>query len=301
MGLFGLFQVIKTTALSASFFANIGVIGIGRAGWFKGSIAIGLAFLGPLVSGVLLNLAPFTVLFVVLALLTLLPVFVALAVMKDHPQPRPPRTLRAGLVDQMHSFKELIHDQRIYLPLATEALSTALFASFSTFIAVIAVQQLGLPPVTVSVLMSVEGIAFIFTLFVGVSLLQRFGTAAFYVASVAVVVTSLVVLVNAGSALALIIAAALLGLGLGLTNLFIADRIGRVDGAKGKVTGLFAAAVGIGLSAGPMSGGALASLFGTGATFLAFVPAFMLLAVVALQASVQHPSPRINLGASDRG
>ena len=47
LGFSGLFSSLKMTALNASFFRNLRDMGVEKAGWFKGSMSIGLTFLGP--------------------------------------------------------------------------------------------------------------------------------------------------------------------------------------------------------------------------------------------------------------
>ena len=289
MGLSGVFHALKITALNASFFNDLGVIGIARAGWFKGSMAIGLAFLGPLLSGVMVSRVPFSVQFAVLALLTLLPLAFALAAMNARPRKILQHGLVSGLSVQVAQLKTVLADRRMYFLLTTEGLSTALFAVFSTFIAVISAQRFGLPPAAASLLMSLEGALFIATLFFASPLSRKLGTRRLFATSAAVIVTGLVALAAAASVPLLVAGVVLLGFGLGLTNLFVSDQIGRMDGEKGKIVGVFTTAIGIGLSVGPLVGGVVGELFGPDAIFLAFVPLFALLG--AVPASVPHRSP----------
>ena len=57
MGLSGLFSSLKMTALNASFFRNLKNMGFEKAGWFKGSMSIGLTFLGPAFGAFLVSVA----------------------------------------------------------------------------------------------------------------------------------------------------------------------------------------------------------------------------------------------------
>jgi MFS family permease len=298
MGLSGLFHALKITALNASFFADLGSIGIERAGWFKGSMAIGLAFIGPLLSGLMVDVLPFALQFELLALLTLLPIALVLLFRTEPARSRAPRGFTQGIADQLAQFRILMAQRTLYLPLMTEGLSSALFATFSTFVAVVAVQLLYLPPASASLLMGIEGALFIATVFAAAPLIRSLGHRRFYPVSTAVIVVGLAILASAGSIYALVVAAILLGFGLGLTNLVVSDRIGRMDGEKGKIVGLFSAAIGVGLAAGPLLGGAIGAVLGTPALFLAYVPLFLLLAWAASRRELDlldicGPAPRL--------
>lgn len=279
MGLSGLLHALRTTALNASFYSNLTTIGFARAGWFKGSMAIGLAFAGPLLSGLLIDVVSTTMLFYLLAILTLLPVGLALAFLEDRLRSELQRHARPGLRGHFVRFGQLLAIRTIYLPLLTECFSTALFAAFSTFIAVIAVQELGQPPATASLLLGLEGVVFIATLFAGWPLLQALGLRASYGVSMIAIVVALALIGGSHDIYAIGVAAVVLGLGLGLTNLIVSDSIGRIDAEKGKVVALFSTAIGGGLAVGPVVGGAIGAAFGTPAIFLGFIPLVLLLGI----------------------
>jgi MFS family permease len=291
MGLSGLLHALRMTALNASFFANLKTIGIARAGWFKGSMAIGLAFIGPLLSGLLIDFMSMTSIFYLLAGLTLLPIGLALVFLQNHAQTADNQQSRPAIVEQLAQFRALLALRTLYLPLLTECLSTALFATFSAFVAVIAIQRLGLPPASASLLLGVEGALYIVTLFAGWPLFQSLGVRGVYGVSTIVILASLFLLTISHSISGLAAAAIGLGLGLGLTNLIVSDRIGHVDAEKGKVVGLFSAFIGVGLAIGPLIGGAVGTTFGTSAIFLSFVPLFLLLGLAGLRVVTvaQHP------------
>jgi MFS family permease len=79
-----------------------------------------------------------------------------------------------------------------------------------------------------------------------------------------------------------------LGLGLGFLNLVTSSRIGLMEGEKGKIVALFAAAVGAGISLGPMLGGLVGQYLGVQNIFLAFIPLFMLLTLLVFADEVER-------------
>jgi MFS family permease len=60
-----------------------------------------------------------------------------------------------------------------------------------------------------------------------------------------------------------------------------------MEGEKGKIVALFAASVGAGISLGPMLGGIVGQYLGTQNIFLAFIPLFFLLVVLAYRTDIQ--------------
>lgn len=277
MGIAGLLGSLKMTAINASFYNNLQSMGIEKSGWFKGSMSVGLTFIGPLAGGYLVHALPFVTLFRLLALLTLLPIGLVFVFHSDPVRHSSVTEFKSALAEKILEFRELIGRRDIYLPLFTESLTTAFFATFSAFIVVIAVQSLGLSSTTASQLLAIEGGLFIVTVFVAGPLIKLLSVLQLYFLSISVVIAGLVGLAQAGSFQSLVLVSCVLGLGLGLINLVVSSRIGLMKGEKGKIVGLFAAAVGIGASFGPMLGGLIGDWIGIRGIFLAFIPFFLAL------------------------
>lgn len=172
MGLAGLFSSLKMTALNSSFYSNLQSMGIEKAGWFKGSMSIGLTFLGPLAGGWLAHAISYDELFKLLAACTLIPISLVFF-FHNEPARQGSGGLRAAVRKQLTDFAGLIRRRELYLPLLTESLSTSFFATFSAFIVVLAVQSLHLPATAASLLLSIEGGLFIITVFAAGKLILR--------------------------------------------------------------------------------------------------------------------------------
>lgn len=287
MGLSGLFSSLKMTALNASFFRNLKNMGLEKAGWFKGSMSIGLTFLGPAFGAFLVKNAGYRTIFMLLAALTLIPTVLVFFFHAEPGHAAPAGGLGDVVRRQLREFGQLVRQRSLYLPLLTESLSTSCFATFSTFVVVIAVQILHLQPAAASVLMTAEGGVFILTVFAAGSLVNRLRQFQLYLLSVTVTCAGLVMVSLAKSFMVLAASSVVLGLGLGLINLVTSSRIGTMEGEKGKIVALFAAAVGAGISLGPMVGGLIGQYLGPQNIFLAFIPLFIALLVVAFAAEAR--------------
>jgi MFS family permease len=281
MGLSGLFSSLKMTALNASFFKNLNSMGLEKAGWFKGSMSIGLTFLGPVFGAFLVKVAGFRAIFMLLAALTLIPMSLVLFFHSEEPGRGQMHELGEVIRRQLQEFRVMIGRRSLYLPLLTESLSTSCFATFSTFIVVISVKILHLPPSAASFLMTLEGGVFILTVFAAGPLIRKLTQFQLYLLSVAVIVGGLAMLSFSASFLFISVSSVVLGLGLGLINLVTSSRIGLMEGEKGKIVALFAASVGVGISLGPMLGGLVGEYLGAQNIFLTFIPLFLLLVIFA--------------------
>jgi MFS family permease len=281
MGLSGLFSSLKMTALNASFFRNLKNMGLEKAGWFKGSMSIGLTFLGPAFGAFLVSAAGYRTIFFILAALTLIPTALVFFFHSEPAHAGPVSELSGVVGRQLKEFRQLIGQSSLYLPLLTESLSTSCFATFSTFIVVIAVQILHLQPAAASVLMTAEGGVFILTVFAAGPLITKLSQFQLYLLSVTVTSVGLALVSISSTFTLLAFSSVVLGLGLGLINLVTSSRIGKMEGEKGKIVALFAASVGAGISLGPMIGGVVGQYLGTQNIFLTFIPLFILLLVLA--------------------
>jgi MFS family permease len=287
MGLSGLFSSLKMTALNASFFRNLKNMGLEKAGWFKGSMSIGLTFLGPTFGAFLVSVSGFQSIFILLAALTLIPTALVFFFHSEAAHPGPVTELGGIVSRQLKEFRQLIGQRTLYLPLLTESLSTSCFATFSTFIVVITIQILHLKPSAASLLMTAEGGVFILTVFVAGPLITKMSQFQLYVLSVTVTSVGLALVSFSSTFMLLIFSSVVLGLGLGLINLVTSSRIGSMEGEKGKIVALFAASVGVGISLGPMIGGIVGQYLGTQNIFLTFIPLFLLLVVLAYRTEIQ--------------
>jgi DHA2 family lincomycin resistance protein-like MFS transporter len=119
------------------------------------------------------------------------------------------------------------------------------------------------------------------TVFTAGPLIKLLSTFNLYLFSILFTIIALVVLSVAQNFPVIITATVILGFGLGLLNLVTSSRLALLKGDKGKSVGLFSAAVGIGISSGPVLGGIVASHFGNRTVFLTFVPLFLVLLGVA--------------------
>jgi len=277
MGIAGLFGSLKMNAINSSFFSNLQSMGIEKAGWFKGSMSIGLTFIGPVLGGYMVHELNYGTIFRILSAGTLIPIALVMTMNRESALTQGVRTFQESIQVQLDQFKALITRKVLYLPLITEATTTGFFATFSSFSVVLAVRQMHLQVVQASTLITIEGALFIVTVFLASPLIKLLSMLQLYALSIVVIVSGIAALVIARDYKELVVSAVIMGLGLGLLNLVVSSWIGRLRGEKGKIVGLFSASVAIGASLCPMIGGFIGASFGIRTIFATFIPLFALL------------------------
>jgi MFS family permease len=288
-GVLGLFAALKITALNAAFFARLNAMGLSRAGWFRGSMSIGLTFVGPLLGAYLDERLVSGHVFQALGWVALAPTALVLFFHRE-PRPASAGSLAEGFALQLRALRGLLASREIHFGLLTETLATACFATFSVFVVVLTVTTLHADAPTASLLMIIEGGAYILVVFAVGSLITRLSREGLFLLSFAVTSVGLTSLGLSESFVVAAAGAGVLGVGLGLFNLVTASQMGRMEGDKGKVVSLFGAAMGVGASAGPILAGLVGSWLGTPAIFFSFIPLMLLpLAVLAFRPQEDVP------------
>jgi len=268
-------------ALGSAFLHVLPEIGLHRAGWNKGAISLGISFFGPLVAGISIGFLPFPIVFALAAALMAL-ANVALRLV-PLPETRaaaaPNRKPDDRAVSAHRSAAHILREPGVLGCLAAEVLLTATFATFATFIIVLAVQDRGLSASWAAFIAAVEGAAYIATAFAGSQRLQRLPTSQAMGIGTLLIVPALAGLSLATKVPLLLVCSVALGVGIGLCTIVITTRAATLAGEKGHINALFMTATSVGAMAGPAFAGAVAAVFGTPAVFLAFVPFFVVLAL----------------------
>jgi MFS family permease len=275
----GVSRSLKFTSISAAFFESLHQFGLEKSGWYKGSLSIGLTFIGPVLGGFLLVKLPFGTLFLLVMALMLLPSMLIFFIHTEPARQRPAVGISAEVRSQLREFATIIRHRGLFRALTAEVLCSACLSTFTTFIVVLVVREWQLKPGAASLLLTLEGGAFILTVFGAGYLVKRHGQRNSYLVSIALTVLGLAGLSLAKGVPMLLISAMLMGFGLGLINIITSSCAGVMKGEKGKIASLFAAAAGLGISFGPIISGVIAQYWGVQAVFVAMAPLLILLGI----------------------
>jgi len=277
MVFFGMARSIRTTSLNADFFKNMNTIGIKKGGWFKGSMSVGVALIGPILGGIALVAMSFKSYFALASVFLLAPFLVILARTNDGSN-LPVKSKNFKLADASNHYKALAKNRALVSATIIESINGAFFITFSTFIIVLVIKDLRLSPGVAAMLIALKGIATISVVFLCGQLLRKNNTN-LYLFSFIVTILALLVLGMSRDTMQLAIASVVLGMSSGLITLITFTQIGNIDGEKGKIAGIFSFGFAMGSILGPMLGGIIGDFFSIQAIFLSFIPLFGILSL----------------------
>ncbi len=277
MVFFGMARSLRTTSLNADFFKNMNLIGVKKGGWFKGSMSVGGALIGPILGGIAIVAMSFKSYFALAGVFLLAPFLVILARTNGRNK-SPVRPKNLGFTDASNQYKALAKNRSLVSATIIESINGAFFIAFSTFIIVLVIKDLSLSPGAAAMLIALKGGATICVVFLCGQLLRKNNTN-LYLFSFIVTILALLVLGMSRDILQLAIASVVLGIGSGLITLITFTQIGNIDGEKGKIAGIFSFGFGMGSIIGPTVGGIIGDAYGVQMIFLAFIPLFGALAL----------------------
>ncbi|MHC1681954.1 MAG: MFS transporter [Clostridiaceae bacterium] len=273
----GLANSLRFTSLNAAFFDNLKKIGMSKAGWYRGSMSIGLTFLGPLAGGYFLTILDYKSIFYMVAVLTLLPIISLIPLIKNEVNEIKNNETNFNYLEQLKEFKVILKDRILKETILAEGLSTACFSSFLTFIVVYAVNYLRLSPRYASWLVILEGTSYILIVFLCGRLLLIYSNRNLYLTSFGIMMVGLGLIAISKNIVIITIGIIVLGIGTGILNLVTYSNLSEVRSKKGKVSSLLSASTSIGSTFGPMFSGAIGQLFGYRSIFLSYIPLFVIM------------------------
>ncbi|MDP4145063.1 MAG: MFS transporter [Bacillota bacterium] len=278
----GLANSLRFTSLNAAFFKYLDVIGKDKAGWYRGSMSLGLTFLGPFIGGYGVGIMNYKAIFYTVGFISLVPVIIMVALIKRN-KTKKPFKFSGVFKEQLLDFKLILKNNVVKQMALVESLSTACFSSFITFIVVLVVKKYQYKSYYASWLVILEGSAFIFVVFLGGKIVDKYKDYKLYLGSFVMVIIGSMWIVLTNKIQFLGAATIIIGLGLGMTNLITYCQIGALKGKKGKISGLFSACSGLGSTFGPILGGIIGEFFGIKAVFISFVPIFILIGIYVIK------------------
>jgi MFS family permease len=275
----GLSNALRFTALNTAFLNKLSVIGLEKSGWYRGSLSIGLTFIGPLVGGEIISMFAYEVVFRLTALLILVPVVPLMLLLFLEPNGTKGKFLKFKAANQLGEFKELLKDKILRQTVILEGISTACFSSFATFIVLYAVNTLHMGIQYASWLFLTEGIAYTSMVFLGGRLLYKYNRKQLYLISFTGMMLGLSVIAFCQITRILMFGTALFGMGIGLLNIVTYSNLGTICGKKGKISSVLSVCTGLGMSVGPMYGGYVGSAFSYSAIFGGYIPILLVASI----------------------
>lgn len=274
MFLVGLCISLRIVAMSTIFLVRLPELGQGKAGWYKGTLTLGMQFVGPLTGNYLtahLGLKTgFLISAAMFALLAVLGWQVLPASAGRRAAPGAPGAPDAAA--PAATLRQLMRLPAVRTTYLFEVLASFTASSVGVFSILLAIRVLHWPRQHAVWLMAVQGLSFVAVLLgMGTLVLRSRFKQRYYGAAHLAIIGALLLLGLAPTTPAYLGASLLLGLGLGVNSLVNTDRIARAPVDKARVSAhltLFGMAGG---ASGALVAGRLADLIGLQNVFLVWV------------------------------
>ena len=272
MFLVGLCISLRIVAMSTVFLVRLPELGQGKAGWYKGTLILGMQFLGPLCGNYLIAQLGLKAGFLISALM-----FAILAVLGWHVLPN--NTLPGSTAPRKQaahssppgaaSLRELLRLPIVRSTYLFEILASFTASSVGVFSILLAIRVLHWPAHHAVWLMAVQGLSCVLVLlFLGRCVLASRCREQLYGGAHLAIMAALLILGLWPDSIAYLAASVLLGLGLGVNNLVNTDNIARAPVDKARVSAHLTLFGMVGGTAGALAAGRLADLTGLRNVFL---------------------------------
>ncbi|MBV7535187.1 MFS transporter [Duganella sp. sic0402] len=268
MFLVGLCISLRIVAMSTVFLVRLPEIGQSRAGWYKGTLTLGMQFAGPLTGNYAIANMGLKAGFLVSA-----GMFALLAVLGWHVLPETSgRKQVASSSSQAASWRALWRLPAVRTTYLFEILASFTASSVGVFSLLLAMRVLQWPHQHAVWLMAVQGLSFVVVLlFLGKPVLGSPQRERIYGGAHLAIMLALLLLGTLPNTVAYLFASVLLGLGLGVNALVNTDRIGRAPVDKARVSSHLTLFGMVGGTSGALAAGKLADSIGLQQVFLVWL------------------------------
>lgn len=272
MFLVGLCISLRIVAMSTVFLVRLPELGQGKAGWYKGTLILGMQFLGPLCGNYLIAQLGLKAGFLISALM-----FAILAVLGWHVLPNntlpsntaPRKPAGQASLPGAASLRELLRLPIVRVTYLFEILASFTASSVGVFSILLAIRVLHWSAHHAVWLMAVQGLSCVLVLlFLGRLVLASRHREQLYGGAHLAIMAALLILGLWPDSIAYLAASVLLGLGLGVNNLVNTDNIARAPVDKARVSAHLTLFGMVGGTAGALAAGRLADLTGLRNVFL---------------------------------
>lgn len=273
MFLVGLCISLRVVAMSTVFLVRLPELGQGKAGWYKGTLNLGMLFLGPLAGNYLIAQLGLKAGFLVSAAMFALLAVLGWQVLPEQAVPKRSVARRRLLA--------LLRLPAVRATYGFEMLASFTASSVGVFSILLAIRVLHWPRQHAVWLMAVQGLSLVAVLLgLGKAVLASPQRQRFYGMAHLAIMAALLLLGLWPTSGAYLAASVLLGLGLGVNSLVNTDRIAHAPVDKAQVSAHLTLLGMLGGSVGALAAGRLADSFGLQRVFLLWLVPWLTAAMI---------------------
>ncbi|NTW48148.1 MAG: MFS transporter [Chlorobiales bacterium] len=289
VGLLGLLMSFRFVCMNSVFFNALPVIGADKSGWHRAASSFGMSFLGPLLGGYVVSDFGYKAAFYSVSAILGISGVAAYLFFENHER------RSQSQVEEHPPIRTLFSNPKFVNACIGEFAGSATMSTFNTFAVVLALQVLHFSHPGAMMVLSLNGIVFILSLFLAGKYLHKYGESRGLKLSIVLIIIAMLLIGGVEHPAALWAGATILAAGIALQTVINLSIIGSGENAKGKVAGVFGFFPVTGMAAGPLIGGFIANNFGLRASFLAIVPLFIILSINYSRIKTTHISSYIRM------
>lgn len=281
--LIGICIPFRTVSMSSAFLGALKRIGHGKAGWYRASLTMGMAVIGPGLATFLTGQLSFLWCFLLIAGLFGLMSLFSLSFFPTREDAasfsganNSAVAAPTGIVAQLH---HLLRNPDVLESCAIDFMSGATGSLFATFILLVAMSLPGLVAQDGVTVLLIDGIVTVTALSFGARILHHLHRRQAYAAGLLLATAALVTVANADGLGGLILGGILLSLGSALVHLVNMVLLAGLPGEKSKAAGLYQLSQMLGSATGALTGGLLSKFMPLQSVFIAWIPLLLMAAL----------------------
>lgn len=281
----------RVVSMNSAFLQRLRELGGSRAGWYRASQNVGLTLIAPTAAALMLAASNYVVAYLFVSLC-----FAFMVVFSRTFLPDEAADARADeQASVLGELKTLLRHKFVSESCFIELVSHIVNALFTTFIIVLAVNELHLTNVQATTLITLQGVTAIGALVLLGPALKSLQQKHAYALAIAAATISLLLLGLSSHFFGLAIAAVLLSFASALVHLVNMNQLSRVQLSMSKIASLYNLSGMLGALIGATAGGLLAEAIGLRSMFIAWIPILALTTfacvIVQRRRVIRVPSP----------
>lgn len=266
----------RTVSMASAFLGQLRRIGSHKAGWYRASLTLGMAVLGPAGATFMTARASYHVCYIVIAVLFGGMAAFSLSFFPEKEDDAAAGGDRIGVVGQII---RLLRNPDVSESCSIEFVSGATASLFATFIFLVAASLPGLTARDAVDVLLIDGIVTITALFFGARLLRYLSRRQAYAIGLVLALAALLVAFSADGLSGLIMGGVLLSLGAALVHLVNMVLLAGLPGDRSKASSVYQLSQMLGSASGALAGGMLSKVMPVQAIFGAWLPVLAMVAV----------------------
>jgi len=264
----GLCTPFRMVSMNTSFLRVLPQVGPEKAGWYRGSLSIGIALIGPSLAAFMTGHFGYGAAFVLAGLMFGLLAYLGRKFLPDNDPSTQPGGPPAPLREQL---RLILAEREVFESCVIETVSSSAISLFNAFILVLAIKELGLPSSQAVALVAFQGATSVASLFYGARFYVRFPRLTAYAIALVIGIAALLCLGLGHSFIVLGLGAAMLSGASSMVHFRNVTELSKSAADKSQISSLYNLATMSGAVGGSLGGALMSHVMRLQVIFLVWI------------------------------